>query len=127
MYCSSITHSSLLTKKQCSSTQMNKLFCSMQYSSMAHKIKHVITKNWSILSSDPSLGPLFTEPPLFTFKHPPTLVRSYSQYTNFKSPMAHSGVEHVHCAHINKISMQDSCLAKTFHCCFANCNSTFSL
>lgn len=125
----------LLKKRKRPASSNNKIFCSLQFSSMAHKIKDVIKRNWTILACDHSLGSLFSEPPTFAFKRPPTLknklVRNYlpaKRPTFFKKPFGTFRCGScTHCSHINRDkTFTDSNNQRTFKCqSFANCNTTF--
>ncbi|XP_054867021.1 uncharacterized protein LOC111575603 isoform X1 [Amphiprion ocellaris] len=125
----------LIRRQRAPSQTKNRIFCTLQYSNMAYKIKNAITKNWSILACDPSLGPLFSEPPRFAFKKAPTLkdkiVKNYlpasKLETFFKKPIGtfRCGAC-VHCTQINRSThFMDSTCTYTFKCrSFANCNTT---
>lgn len=127
----------LINKNKGSTLQRhNKIYCPLQFSNMAYKIKGIINKNWDILSCDPSLGPLFSQRPVFSFKRAPTLkdklVRSHlpprKSRTFFKKPIGtHRCGSCNHCSQINRAtSFMDSKLLRTYECrSFANCNSTF--
>lgn len=124
-----------LFKKKAKTTNKNRIFCSLQYGNLSNRIRSIITKNWGILKSDPTLAATFNEPPLFAIRRAPTLgdhlVQNYlpGQQTRpfFPKPVGtfQCGACN-YCQHINKTkTFQDSTLQKTFHCrCFANCNTT---
>lgn len=131
----SLDRKSLCTRKQ-RTTVSNKIFCSLQFSDQVYKIKNIVLKNWNILSCDPSLGPLFLEPPMFTFRRAPTLreklVRNHLPPDKpapfFKKPTGTFKCGSCnHCDHINRANkFMNSSRTQEYKCrSFANCNSSF--
>lgn len=132
----SLDRKSLLTKKQHLSSSSNKIFCSLEYSNQAYKIKNAIVKNWNILSCDSSLGPLFSEPPTFAYRRAPSLkdklVKNYLPADKIKTflnkPIGTFRCGSCnHCPHINRtVTFTNAKQDKTFKCrSFANCNTMF--
>ena len=116
----------------------SQIYFTTQYSTNAHKIKHIIQKNWSIVQSDPDLKTLFPHPPAFSFRRAPTLkdklVRSYlpatppNKSTWLQRPEGNYKCGHCnHCTNVVKTkTFTDVFSQKTYQIRgFANCNTTY--
>ena len=126
----------LLNPERTPPKSQNKIFCTMQYSNLTPEIKRTVSKNWDILACDPTLGPMFSEPPVFAFRRAPTLkdklVRSYLPPEKpspfFKKPIGtYKCGSCKHCTNINRATtFMNSTCTRSYQCrSFANCNTTF--
>ena len=70
---SSLNRSDLLIKKRRQPNSQSRPYFVTQYSTTSNHIKRLIKENWSIIESDPTLQPIFPEPPIFSFRRAPTL------------------------------------------------------
>ena len=70
---SSLNRSDLLIKKRRQPNSQSRPYFVTQYSTTSNHIKRLIRENWSIIESDPTLQPIFPEPPIFSFRRAPTL------------------------------------------------------
>ena len=131
----SLERSTLLTKTP-RTQQPPKTFFSSQYGHLGYDIRRAISRNWSILQSDPALATVFSEPPSFAFRRAPTLRDSLVR-SHLPPPLKPTWLPRPsgtfrcgsckQCDNIDKSNtFADATGNKTLHCkSYANCNTTY--